>query len=59
MSYRLKYLIDKLIMKAFVYPEIGIKYGGKPTPGRVIKSLSKEERELLKKAKAKDFYHRI
>lgn len=56
MSYRLKHLIDKLLMKAFLYPENDPRY---KNPGKIIKKLTKEERELLKGAKSKDFYHRI
>ena len=54
MSYRLKYLIDKLIMKAFLYQEPDPRF---KTPGKLIKMLSNEERELLKEARSKDFYH--
>ena len=57
MSYRLKYLIDKLIMKAFIYSENYPK--SIKTPGKLIKQLTKEERKLLKGAKSEDFYHRI
>ena len=28
-------------------------------PGAIIEMLSKDDREILKEAKAKDFYHRI
>jgi len=53
----MKSLIQKLITKAImVYPEHHTKI---KTPGKLIKGLSKEERELIKKAKSKDFYHRI
>lgn len=48
----LKEIIDKLLMSAFF-----ISYPRKP--GELVKHLSKEEREILKTAKTKDFYHRI
>lgn len=49
---RLKEVIDKLLMSAFFssYPR---------KPGELLKHLSKEEIEILKTAKSKDFYHRI
>jgi len=47
MSYRLKYLINKLIMKAFLFPENDPRY---KNPGKIIKKLT---------TKSKDFYHRI
>jgi len=56
MSYRLKYLIDKLLMRSFIYTE---DYSKIKTPGKLIKKLTKEERKLLKTATSKDFYHRI
>jgi len=56
-SYRLKHLIDKLIIRSlFIYNEEHTKV---KTPGKLIKNLPKDERELLKGAKSKDFYHRI
>jgi len=38
MSYRLKYLINKLIMKAFLFPENDPRY---KNPGKIIKKLTK------------------
>ena len=56
---RLSDLIDKLIWKSFIHPVVYSIKSKVGKPGEIIERLSKEDRELLKEAKAKDFYHRI
>jgi hypothetical protein len=48
----LKEVIDKLLMMSFLG-------SFQRKPGELIKHLSKEDREILKTAKSKDFWHRI
>ena len=48
----LKEVIDKLLMMSFLG-------SFQRKPGELVKHLSKEDREILKTAKSKDFWHRI
>jgi hypothetical protein len=51
-DFLLQKLISQLILSVGLNP-------GPLKPGYYIEKLSKEDRELLKTAKSKDFYHRI
>jgi len=48
--------LDKIIQNLI---ESAICDGLRRKPGDLVKRLSKEDREVLKEAKPKDFYHRL